>query len=316
MVNKRTAALFLMINLIIIMQTYAASEDANGAEKDIPKKGIITAPAGLSLPATFMALHNAAKPIGLGHLDSMVNRTLRDDQHAMQVLLSRCPGMHCDYVGGRLMKVYFDKFPKELFVGSFDKQYGEGEAQRVLQEAATTSKKDDNHYSRDVCSYFRGVAKDDVDRDLLSTFERCQRLKKGEEEVSAFKAVDPSCLRGRWYKWILGKCAVSYTIRSGAFNRVPHQDVPCNEALAHMRRLENSAHAPGDWIEDMSFFSRSRFASFEPVSLSVAAEAIENALERAPKDAAQGIAVSTEAKPESTFEFSPIVGNGRHDERR
>lgn len=171
MANRIIATFFLMICSIMCIQIKAAAPEQ--------EREIVTVPEGVSLPLAFRALYNHASLMGGNGCAMGPHRTLSSNKHAMQVLLSRCDNLNCRYVDGKSIKVNFSAFyspspSPELDLAEYNKQHGNGRAQELLQRAAMAYPADHTVYSRDMCSYFEGVMRGEVDRGLLGVFDQCR----------------------------------------------------------------------------------------------------------------------------------------------
>jgi len=270
---KNISTVLLTFLFLASFQVMTASE----------KQEKITAPAGLSLPVAFRALYDHVEPLGMGHLDPQAGQSLGNNQHTMQVLLSKCAGLKCDYVCGKPIKTYFTDYPN-LDVTQYNKQHGKGAAQAILEKAARTNKFDTSHYSKDVCSYFQGTTfKDAEDRGVLQAFTRCQNLKDVEQKVAAYKTKKASFL-----DTALTYCVASYTLRQGQVNRIPHDYKPCEEALRHIRNMQKQDWFSDGWIENFSVCKKvhpsipikAQCMDLDRASLESSAQLIEFAMEK------------------------------------
>lgn len=87
--------------------------------------------AGLDKAAVLMALYDAARPLGMGFLHYRPEPMTREQADG---LLAK--SLHFDYVGGRPLKI--DLSGDELNQGLYDRDQGEGAAQRCIDKLRVT----------------------------------------------------------------------------------------------------------------------------------------------------------------------------------
>lgn len=83
--------------------------------------------AGLDKGAVLAALYNASRPLGMGHLHYRPEPMTAEQARS---LLEN--SMRFDYLHGRVMKV--DLSGDTLFTGLYDRDNGQGAAERIVSE--------------------------------------------------------------------------------------------------------------------------------------------------------------------------------------
>lgn len=303
---QKTRSVLLLMIMLAVSFNYGASR--NFVFKQGASEEKIVAPDGISMPAAFMALYNAAIPSEEGVAHPLAQRVLRDKKHAMQVFLTQCKRARCGEIDGRIVGIDFERFPR-LDVAQYNREHGQNAAQRTLHGAIMSLRGGSGYFSKDACTYFEGVPREQVDQDLLSAFKQCRLLKKGEKQVAGFQdKLSQNAPEVGNFK-LFSRCVASYTIQSDV-GSCSHTHLSCDVALGHMRSLKEPIGFDDSYrtwlkklsltkiVSDVGMFGReapsaevvnssdgrSVSVSFDHVSLSVAIQALESAMDNGQDD--------------------------------
>jgi hypothetical protein len=203
----------------------------------------VRVPEGMSSVDAFNALYIRANALGKGWLNPCSGQNPSSPWNAIQIFKSYCHNGYCDYVRGKLMKVNYRTFP-ELNVKNYDKEYGQGAAQKAIDAYQKTMSQSDPKEKYDLdcepCAYFTSYWKqktpEDDRKDMDEKFRKCEMLEESERKAEE-QVLDTHS------RIILNQCKVRYALVSRPGNHVGHDYKSCQRALDHFKIL----------LEDRSF---------------------------------------------------------------
>lgn len=192
-------------------------------------------PDGMSSVNAFDALYKNANVIGMGMYAPSSGESPDTPWNAVQIFKTYCHNGYCDYVRGKYMKVDFCKFP-ELDVNRYDKQYGQGSAQKAIDTYQKIMNKLDPKDAYDLnckpyeyfTSYWKERTPECDRRDLHEMFSKCESLEESEKRVQ--KQISENSP-------VFYECEAKYTLTSPPVNFIKHDYKPCQEALDHFDML-------------------------------------------------------------------------------
>lgn len=223
----------------------------------------IRIPEGMSSIGAFTALYNNAEVVGMGKHNSAAGKAPSTPLNAVQVFFTYCPGGYCDYVRGKRMKIDFRKFP-ELDVSIYDKQYGQGSAQKAIDVYEKTmdesNPKEEYDLNSSPCTYFTSFWKEktpeDQRVDLDPMFNKCARIEESEKKIQEEIGKTNSSS-------FFNKCEARYTLVSRSpLGYIGHSYMPCQKALDHFNLLlQNGRHKETN-VEGLSICRYNLFFPF------------------------------------------------------
>lgn len=209
-------------------------------------------PEGMSSVDAFDALYKNAEVLGMGRLNPAAGKAASTPWNAIQIFKTYCHNGYCDYVRGKCMKVDFRKFP-ELDVSSYDKQYGQGSAQKAIDTYQRTIDESNSKEKYDLncspCTYFNSYWKQKTPEnqraDLDGMFNKCEQLEESEKRIQKqIEETTPSL--------VFNKCKAKYALVSPPVNYIDHDYKPCQEALDHFKMLLGSKRHEDTNVEGLS----------------------------------------------------------------
>lgn len=190
----------------------------------------------------FNALYTNAKVTGLGKLNSAAGQSPSSPWNAIQIFQTYCHNGYCDYVRGKLVKANFKRIADKDSVVGYERKYGEGSAQKAIDTYRKQKLYPEGNFDLNSkpCKYFTSFWKaktPEKDRiDLEGMFEQCEKRVKAEKEAEEQIKHETSESTGS----LFGKCKVSYALVSPPVNYIGHSYKPCQEALNHLKYLQQN----------------------------------------------------------------------------
>ncbi len=238
-------------------------------------------PEGMSSADAFTALYIKAEVHGIGNFHPYAGKAPGSRWNAVQLFKTYCRNNFCNYVRGKPMKVNFSQFPA-LDVSGYDKQYGQGAAQKAMDTYKKTWNTLDTEEKYDLkgkpCQYFTSYWRQRTPpsqrKDLEFIFHKCEQLEgskeKAEQQISKNK---PS--------WIFKECRAKYTLISPG-SSISHKYKPCRKALSHFKMYSLSQETPEPKVRQFSICNYNpilpflrRYREYNDISIATAIKILD-----------------------------------------